>query len=124
MPIEFKREGNVCDNCKHGVSDVGQITHYTKFGQDRLLCKNCIDDLDKVFLEKCPKCNRPAHERSGMREYVEKGKTKKNCYECDKKRRKNIETRNIRIKFFKDNWKFWITIGLGVIALLVAKSMI
>jgi len=66
MPIEFKREGNACEKCKKLVTEVGKVTHFTKHGDDLLLCIECLKKREKPYTEKCPVCKKTAYEHHNM----------------------------------------------------------
>jgi hypothetical protein len=66
LPIEYKRSGDTCEKCKKPNTEVGKITHYTKHGDDLLLCAECIKKHEKPYTEICPKCKRLAYKHGGL----------------------------------------------------------
>jgi len=149
--LKFKREGNQCEKCKKLDTEVGKITHYTKHGDDLLLCPKCLEFRERPYIEKCPKCNRVAYEHGGLTyyddsdaddlddeisdnydsfddfNYDEKPPSfKLMCMECHEKkvaRVKKILKVKLTIKnFVKDHWKFWITISISIVAIIVGLS--
>ena len=120
MSIEFKREGNACERCKKQDIEAGKITHYTKHGADLLLCPKCLEDKERTYTEKCPKCKRVAHEHGGMSAYGDEPPLEEMCLECVQKKEAR-DAKKLKIKnFMKDHWKYWITISLTITGIIVA----
>jgi len=125
--MEFKREGNACEKCEKLQTEVGKITHYTEHGDDLLLCAECLKKRKKPYTDKCPKCKRLAYKHGGMSFY---GKPpyddEEMCLECVEEKEARDAKRNARkstIKnFAKDHWKFWISISISIIAVVLALS--
>ena len=130
LPIEFKREGDTCEKCHKSNTEVGQITYYKDphDGYKGLLCSECIKKREKSYTEICPKCKRLAYEHAGMSYYGEPPDGKEMCLECiEKKEEKESRksARRLTIKnFAKDHWKFWITVTLSIVAILVGLKII
>jgi len=153
MPIEFKREGNVCEKCKKLDTEVGKITHYIKHGADLLLCPKCLEFRERSYIEKCPKCKRVAYEHGGLTyyddsdaddlddeisdnydsfddfDYDEKPPSFESmCMECHEKkvaRVRKIRKVKLTIKnFARDHWKFWIGISISIIGLIILISRV
>ena len=129
MPIEHKREGNACDKCKKLDTQVGKITYYTDphDGYTGLLCSECIKKREKPYTEICPKCKRVAYEHGGMSFYGEVPYDFEDmCLECVEKKEARVakmNARKLKIKnFAKDHWKFWITITVAIIGLIIGIS--
>jgi len=128
MPIEFKQEGNACDRCKKLDSEVGKITDYTDphDGYRGLLCSDCIKQREKPRTEICPNCKRVAYEHGGMSFYGEPPYIEDMCLECVEKKETSEAKKNatkLTIKnFAKDHWKFWITISISIIAIVIGLS--
>jgi len=128
MPIEFKEEGNACAKCKKLDTDVGPITHYTDphDGYKGLLCSECIKRREKPYTEICPKCKRVAYEHGGMSFYGDEPPFEDMCLECLEKKEAREAKRNaikLTIKnFAKDHWKFWITISISIVAIIIGLS--
>ena len=157
MPIEVKREGHTCDKCKKSDTEVGKITHYTKHGDDLLLCPKCLEFREEPYTETCPKCKRVAYEHGGLTYYDDSDVDDADdsdviiaddfnnsdnyngfdydkkppsfdlmCMECYEKKlakAKKIRKAKLTIKnFAKDHWKFWITISISIVTIIVALS--
>ena len=128
MPFEFKEEGNACVRCKKLDTEVGPITYYTDphDGYKGLLCSKCIKRREKPYTEICPKCNRFAYEHGGMSAYGEGPTFEIMCVECLEKKEAREAKRNaikLTIKnFMKNHWKFWITISISIVAIIVGLS--
>jgi len=126
MPIEFKREGNACEKCKKQDTEVGNITHYTKHGDNLLLCSECLKKREKPYTEICPKCKRVAYEHGGMSAYGEEPPFEDMCVECvEKKEAKEAKRNSIKLtikNFAKDHWKFWIMLTIAIIGLITGIS--
>ena len=151
MPIEVKREGNACEKCKKLDTEVGKITHYTKHGADLLLCPKCLEFRERTYTEICPKCKRIAYEHGGLTyyddsdaddlddeisdnydsfddfDYDEKPPSFESmCMECHEKkvaRVRKIRKVKLTIKnFARNHWKFWITISISIVAIIVGLS--
>ncbi len=129
MGILHKREGNACEKCKKLDTEVGPITYYTDphDGYKGLLCSECIKRREKPYNEICPKCKRVAYEHGGMSCYGEKPEDFEDmCLECVEKKEAREAKRNaikLTIKnFAKDHWKFWITISISIVAIIVGLS--
>ena len=60
---------NVCERCEKPDSDVGQLTQYQNHELDKLLCQNCIKEIDDYYSLRCSKCDKPAHLRGNLIEY-------------------------------------------------------
>jgi hypothetical protein len=69
MSNEFKKEGNACERCHKLETDVGEMTQYKKHELDKLLCQNCIKEIEDYYALKCSKCGKPAHLRGNLIEY-------------------------------------------------------
>jgi len=126
LPIEFKKEGNACERCNKLDIEVGKIIHYTKHGDDLLLCPKCLEARERPYTEICPKCKRVAYEHGGMSAYGEEPPFEDMCVECVEKKEAR-DTKIIAIKstiknFAKDHWKFWISTGLVITGLVMAYS--
>jgi len=115
LPITFSREGNACDRCGKLDTEVGKMTNYKKYGENLLLCANCIEKTDEEKTLKCPRCKKVVG-TVGMTEY----NTEPMCYECKEIVKKKYLTKEERKQFFKSSWKFWITISLAIIGLAIA----
>ena len=129
MSIEHKREENACAKCKKLNTEVGPITHYTDphDGYEGLLCSECIKRREKPYTEKCPKCKKLAYQHGGMSVYGEVPNDFEDmCLECVEKkevRDAKIAARTLKIKnFAKDHWKFWITLTIAIIGLIIGIS--
>ena len=128
MPVEFKEEGDQCKRCKKLDTEVGPITYYTDphDGYKGLLCSECIKRREKPYTEICPKCKRVAYEHGGMSAYGEGPTFEDMCLECVEKKEARETKRNaikLTIKnFLKDHWKFWITISISIVAIIVGLS--
>jgi hypothetical protein len=128
LPIEFKRSGDTCEKCDKPNTEVGKITYYTNphDGYRGLLCSECIKKQEKPYTEMCPKCKRLAYEHGGMSYYGEPPHVKEMCLECVEKKEKEVAKRNamkLKIKnFAKDHWKFWITVSISIVAIIVGLS--
>ena len=129
MPIEFKLEGNACEKCKKLDSEVGRITHYKNphDGYEGLLCSECIERREKPYQEICPNCKRVAYEHGGMSGYGDKPEEFEfMCLECVEKKEASEAKKNatkLTIKnFVKDHWKFWITLSISIIAVVIGLS--
>ena len=68
-------EGN-CQRCHK--SDVGELTPYKEHDLDKLLCQDCIKEIDDYYSLTCFKCGKPAHMRGNLLEY----ENKKICPVC------------------------------------------
>ena len=121
MSIEFKREGNACERCKKQDTEVGKITHYTKHDADLLLCPKCLEDQERPYTEKCPKCKRVAYEHGGMSFYGTVPYDYEDmCVECVQKKEAR-DAKKLKIKnFMKKHWKFWISISIPIVGIIVA----
>lgn len=126
MPVEVKREGHNCEKCKKSDTEVGKITHYTKHGDDLLLCPKCLEFRERPYTEKCPKCKRVAYEHGGMSAYGIGPSFENMCLECVEKREardaKIIAIKSTIKNFAKGHWKFWITISISIIAIIIGLS--
>ncbi|MBS3923512.1 MAG: hypothetical protein KGZ37_10260 [Nitrosarchaeum sp.] len=128
MPINFKREGNVCDKCHKQNTEVGLMTDYTDphDGYRGLLCSECIKKREKSYTEKCPKCKRLAYEHGGMSFYGEPPNVEKMCLECVEEKEEKTTKRNemkLKIKnFSKEHWKFWIATIISILAIIIGLS--
>ena len=129
MPIEHKREGNACAKCKKLNTEVGPITHYTDphDGYEGIVCSECIKRREKPYTEKCPKCKKLAYQHGGMSVYGEVPNDFEDmCLECVEKkevRDSKIAATKLKIKnFAKDHWKFWITLTIAIIGLIIGIS--
>ena len=71
-------EQAVCDRCERSALDVGNLTQYQNHGVDKLLCSDCISELDEYYSITCDRCGKPAHLRGNMLEY----KNEKICPVC------------------------------------------
>ena len=60
---------NVCERCEKLDSDVGKLTQYQNHEVDKLLCQNCIKEIDDYYSLRCSKCDKPAHLRGTLIEY-------------------------------------------------------
>ena len=60
---------NVCERCKKLDTDVGKLIPYKKHELDKLLCQNCIKEIDDYYSLRCSKCDKPAHFRGKLIEY-------------------------------------------------------
>jgi len=69
-------EENTCERC-HKL-DVGKMTHYKNHGLDKLLCQDCIVEIDDYYSLTCSKCGKPAHMRGALIEF----ENKKICTIC------------------------------------------
>ena len=69
---------NVCERCKKLDTDVGKLTHYKNHELNKLLCQNCITEIDDYYSLRCSKCNKPAHLRGNLIEH----KNEKICTVC------------------------------------------
>ena len=78
MCMEFKREGNACERCHKLEMDVGKITQYENYELDKLLCQDCIKEIEDYYALKCSKCGKPAHMRGNLIEF----ENKKICTIC------------------------------------------
>lgn len=131
MPIEFKKEGNACEKCKKLDTEVGPITYYTDpyDGYKGLLCSECVKRREKPYTEICPKCKRLAYKHGGMSFYGESPEDFEDmCVECVEKKEVREAKRNtikLTIKnFAKDHWKFWITISISIVSIIVVISSV
>jgi len=128
MPIEFKKEGNACEKCKKSDTEVGPITYYTDphDGYKGLLCSGCIKRREKPYTEICPKCKRVAYEHGGMSAYGHEPPFEDMCLECvEKKEARQAKRGHIKLtikNFTKNHWKFWITISISIVAIIVGLS--
>ena len=59
-------EQTVCGRCQKPTSDLRQ---YQNHGVDKLLCSDCISELDKYYSITCDGCGKPAHMRGNLLEY-------------------------------------------------------
>ena len=116
MPIEFKKEGNACERCKKLDTEVGRMEHYQNYGIDKLLCKICIDELERYYADRCSDCERTLDEVGEFTQYEDKML----CTECYNKSIKKRENKIKRKKFLFNNWKFWISTGLVITGLVIA----
>jgi len=152
MPIEFKREGNACEKCKKLHKEVGKITHYTKHGDDLLLCAECLKKREKPYTEICPKCKRLAYKHGGITFYSDSDESdgiiisdsdnfddfhdlseekppsfsELMCLECHEKKVSKVK-KNRRIKrkikdFAKNHWKFWIGTSITIMLGIIGLS--
>ena len=133
MPIEVKREGHTCEKCKKSDTEVGKIIHYTKHGDDLLLCPKCLKFRERPYTEICPKCKRIAYKHGGLTYYDDSDIDDSNdyvitddnedfdnfdyneeppssselmCLECHEKkvaRERKRKARNLKIKNFAKN---------------------
>jgi len=69
MEIDFVKEGNVCGRCKKIDTSVGKMTRYKNHGLDKLLCQDCIKEIEDYYSLKCSKCGKPVHLRGNLIEY-------------------------------------------------------
>lgn len=107
------------------------MTDYTDShdGYKGLLCAECIKKREKPYTEICPKCKRVAYKHGGMSFYGEYPTDYEDmCVECVEKKEKKVAKQNtmkLKIKnFIKDHWKFWITISLTIIGMIVGFSVL
>ncbi len=63
-----KRE-NRCERCMKSDKVVGAIAEYKNHGLDKLLCQDCIKEIDDYFSLTCSKCGKPAHMRGKLIEF-------------------------------------------------------
>jgi len=129
LSIKHKRSGDTCDKCNKSNSEVGVMTDYTSphDGYKGLLCSECIKKREKPYTEICPKCKRVAYKHGGMSFYGEIPENFEDmCVECVEKKEKKEskrKARKLRIKnFTKDHWKFWITVTISIVALIIGLS--
>jgi len=69
---------NVCERCEKLDADVGKLRYYQNHEVDKLLCQNCIKEIDDYYSLKCSKCDKPVHLRGNLIEY----KNEKICTIC------------------------------------------
>jgi len=154
MPVEQKREGNVCEKCKKSNTEVGPITEYKDphSTYKGLLCSDCIEMREKPYTERCPVCKELAYKKGGLTFFDESDLDSKDdvvtydekdfdnfynfdhdeksplsaelmCLEChEKKVERERKIRKIKLKiknFVKDHWKFWVTIIIAIIGLII-----
>lgn len=116
MPIEFKKEGNQCERCKKLDTEVSRMEHYQNYGIDKLLCRNCIDELEYYYHDRCSDCSRTLEEVDGLTNYEDK----QLCTECLEKSIKKQEDKIKRKKFLINNWKFWVGTSIAIILGILA----
>jgi len=123
LPIEFKREADVCDKCHKPNTEVGKLTDYTDphDGYRRLLCSKCIEFREKPYKEVCPKCKRLAYKHGGMSFYGEPPYDDEDmCLECVERKEREVAERTAQklkiVNFLKNNWKFWIATAIAILA--------
>jgi len=56
----------ICERCQ---SSVGNVTRYHENGVDKLLCSNCVLEIDDYYSVTYDKCNKPAHMRGNLIEH-------------------------------------------------------
>ncbi|MFQ5782932.1 MAG: hypothetical protein ACE5GR_07765 [Nitrosopumilus sp.] len=71
-------EGNACQRCHKLDTDVGKLIPYKNHGLDKLLCQDCIKEIDDYYSLTCSKCGKPAHMRGKLVEF----ENKKICTIC------------------------------------------
>jgi len=110
MGLNLPKEGAECNICGAQKTDVGPMTDYKKYGYDKLLCKNCIAQIEKNANTKCPECDKMV----GLDAMTEHD-GKRMCQTCVKKdMKKGIKSKG---------WKNWIRenilklIAIGLMAL-------
>ena len=69
---------NSCERCKKPESDVGSLSRYNNHDLDKLLCQNCIKEIDDYYSVTCSRCNKPAHMRGNLIDH----KNEKICPVC------------------------------------------
>ena len=55
-----------CERCEKSVDETSR---YNKHGVDKLICSDCVSELDEYYSITCAKCGKPAHLRGNMIEY-------------------------------------------------------
>jgi len=113
MPIEYKRVGDICDNCGARLPESKEVSTYPE--NEPLLCQKCADEETERKNKECPVCKKPVGVQN-LSEY--RGKLM--CYPCVKKQDKKNKTREQRKSFLKRNTKFLIIVGLMIIGLVIA----
>ena len=81
------REENTCERCNKVVTGIDKITQYKNLGIDKLLCQDCIKEIDDYYSLTCSKCGKPAHMRGKLIDF----ENEKICTVCmDEIKMKNI----------------------------------
>lgn len=64
-----EKKENKCERGNKSDTVVGAIAQYKNHGIDKLLCKDCIKEIDDYFSLTCSKCGKPAHMRGKLIEF-------------------------------------------------------
>jgi len=112
LGIKFKREGNQCERCKKFDTEVGKTTFHEEY--DLLCCEKCFKETIEEKNLKCPRCRKVVG-LDGLTEH----RGKQMCYQCVKDAKRNEIRTEERKRFFKTNWKYWITTVLIIIGIVI-----
>jgi len=129
LPVESRREGNVCEKCGKENTEVGKMTDYTDphDGYKGLLCSECITRREKPYTEICPRCHDNAYANGGMTVWSGSDENPLDydlvCMKCyEKLEKREVQLNKIKTtskRFGKNNWKFFISITVAIIGITV-----
>ena len=119
MPIEYKREGTTCDWCGKTNTKCTNSEALDTIGKI-LLCEECVEKDKRARETKCKECDGLVWENGGLRKHD----GEKYCLNCYEKLQDKLFLKEKRKDFFKDNWKFWIMLGIALIGLIYGLTTI